>query len=330
MRVPSRRLQVFVSSTFTDLREERQAAVAAILGEGHIPAGMELFAAESAEQMAVIREWIEESDVFLLLLAGRYGSVEPVSKKSYTELEYEHALSLGKPVLAMVMEEGTITARERERQEFIERNYGGQLAAFRSRVLNNGKMAAFFTSTDSLEGKIGRAIRTADRSPELVGWVRRTDTVDATTALNQMMALTEENKTLKAHLEQARTPAAGTAGFVPPLATKMLSIPCKSADGTTFPHETNYFDWFLFCGRRFIDGVSIGDFSAVTSEYFKTRWASFAIEGLMPTQSFEDLASEALKEFTFFGWIHDPKQSIKGQVMITPDGRNLFLRHAGR
>lgn len=39
------RLQVFVSSTFTDLREERQAAVEAILSAGHIPAGMELFAA---------------------------------------------------------------------------------------------------------------------------------------------------------------------------------------------------------------------------------------------------------------------------------------------
>jgi len=37
-----KRLQVFVSSTFSDLREERQAAVEAILSAGHIPAGMEL------------------------------------------------------------------------------------------------------------------------------------------------------------------------------------------------------------------------------------------------------------------------------------------------
>ena len=33
-----RRFQVFVSSTFTDLQEERQAAVEAILSAGHIPA----------------------------------------------------------------------------------------------------------------------------------------------------------------------------------------------------------------------------------------------------------------------------------------------------
>jgi len=35
--------QVFISSTFKDLIEERQAAVEAILKAGHIPAGMELF-----------------------------------------------------------------------------------------------------------------------------------------------------------------------------------------------------------------------------------------------------------------------------------------------
>lgn len=40
-----KKLQVFVSSTYTDLIEERQAAVEAILDAGHIPAGMELFKA---------------------------------------------------------------------------------------------------------------------------------------------------------------------------------------------------------------------------------------------------------------------------------------------
>jgi hypothetical protein len=38
-----KKLQVFVSSTYTDMHEERQAAVEAILTAGHIPAGMELF-----------------------------------------------------------------------------------------------------------------------------------------------------------------------------------------------------------------------------------------------------------------------------------------------
>src|SRR5262245_57179350 len=78
-----KKLQVFVASTYKDLRVERQAAVEAILTAGHIPAGMELFTAGDESQMEVIKRWIEESDVFLLILGGRYGSLEPQSGKSY-------------------------------------------------------------------------------------------------------------------------------------------------------------------------------------------------------------------------------------------------------
>lgn len=77
-----KRLQVFVSSTFLDLKEERQAAVEAILTAGHIPAGMELFTAGDESQMTVIKQWINESDVYLLILGGRFGSIEPKSEKS--------------------------------------------------------------------------------------------------------------------------------------------------------------------------------------------------------------------------------------------------------
>lgn len=83
-----KKLQVFVSSTFKDLREDRQAAVEAILTAKHIPAGMELFASGDESQMSVIKRWIDQSDVYLLILGGRYGSIEPNSGKSYTHLEF--------------------------------------------------------------------------------------------------------------------------------------------------------------------------------------------------------------------------------------------------
>ena len=66
-----RKLQVFISSSYSDLIEERQAAVAAILKAGHIPAGMELFTAGDKSQMKIIERWIDESDVFMLILGGR-------------------------------------------------------------------------------------------------------------------------------------------------------------------------------------------------------------------------------------------------------------------
>src|SRR4051794_15132467 len=101
----AKKLQVFVSSTFTDLRKERQAAVDAILTAKHIPAGMELFTAGDESQMATIKRWIDDSDVFMLILGGRYGAVEPTTGKSYTHLEYEYAQAKGKPYFAAVMSE---------------------------------------------------------------------------------------------------------------------------------------------------------------------------------------------------------------------------------
>jgi hypothetical protein len=105
MKMAERKLQVFVSSTFSDLQDIRQAAVAAILKAGHIPAGMELFTSGDTSQMDVIRRWIEESDVYMLLLGARYGSIEPTTGLSYTELEYDYAVSLGKPFFSIVLTE---------------------------------------------------------------------------------------------------------------------------------------------------------------------------------------------------------------------------------
>ena len=98
-----KKLQVFISSTYEDMKLERQKAVEAILAAGHIPAGMELFASENAEQWAVIQRWIRESDVFLILLGGRYGSIEPISQKSYTHREYEYAVEKNKPIVSVVI-----------------------------------------------------------------------------------------------------------------------------------------------------------------------------------------------------------------------------------
>ena len=57
-----KRYQVFVSSTYDDLREERAEVIQALLELDCIPAGMELFPAGDDEQWKVIRRVIDESD----------------------------------------------------------------------------------------------------------------------------------------------------------------------------------------------------------------------------------------------------------------------------
>lgn len=106
-----KKLQVFVSSTYTDLIDERQAAVQAILDAGHIPAGMELFKAGNDSQLKTIYKWINECDVYMLILGGRYGTVEPKSGKSYTQLEYEYAINKKIPVFAVVLNQEFLTKK---------------------------------------------------------------------------------------------------------------------------------------------------------------------------------------------------------------------------
>src|ERR1043165_7627105 len=97
------RYQVFVSSTFRDLAAERQAVLNAILQLDHFPVGMEAFPAADGTPWDLIEKMIEDSDYYVLIIAGRYGAVT-ANGVSYTEKEYDLARRLGKTVLAFLHE----------------------------------------------------------------------------------------------------------------------------------------------------------------------------------------------------------------------------------
>jgi hypothetical protein len=67
------KLQVYVSSTYDDLQEERKAAFDAILSLGHIPIGMEKFPASDEKSTEITRRFLDNCDVFVILVGGRYG-----------------------------------------------------------------------------------------------------------------------------------------------------------------------------------------------------------------------------------------------------------------
>ena len=74
--------QVFISSTYQDLIEERQKVIEALLGKNCFPVGMEYFSATNDAQFTVIKKLIDRCDYFILIIGGRYGSIEPKSEKS--------------------------------------------------------------------------------------------------------------------------------------------------------------------------------------------------------------------------------------------------------
>ena len=196
-----RKLQVFVSSTFTDLVEERQAAVAAILKAGHIPAGMELFTAGDVSQMEVIKRWIDESDVYMLILGGRYGSVELTTSLSYTELEYDYAKEQGKALFAVVIQEEALEARIKSGGSiYFEKENPKALAEFRKKVLTN--ISSFFSDTKDIKLCVHESLADFSAKPGLKGWVSAAEVPDAKSLNNEIDTLRRENAALTDELKK--------------------------------------------------------------------------------------------------------------------------------
>ena len=200
-----RKLQIFISSTYTDLIRERQVAVSAILENGHIPAGMELFAAGDEEQMQVIRRWIDNSDIFILLLGKRYGSIESKSKKSYTHLEYEYAIQRKIPFFAIVLSDSFFNAKVKNGEgleTFSEKSNPAKFSEFYNLVTS--KMCSFADDEKDIKLKIWQSIRDLEFRHEFNGWVSAQEIPDNTKVIedfssmvNKVSQLQDENNRLK-------------------------------------------------------------------------------------------------------------------------------------
>jgi hypothetical protein len=109
-----RRYQIFVSSTFSDLKPYRKEAIDVVWERGHIPIDMATFSAAHDTDRAVIERAIKKSQIYLLLLGHRYGTLVPGADISYTELEYELAKKAGLYVIALRLNETDVNARRSE------------------------------------------------------------------------------------------------------------------------------------------------------------------------------------------------------------------------
>lgn len=198
-----KKLQVFVSSTYTDLIEERQAAVQAILDAGHIPAGMELFKAGKS-QMKTIKKWIDDSDVYLLILGGRYGSIESESGLSYTQLEYEYAIQKQMPVFSIVLTERflhTKAAAVGENAVFEKKNIS-KYKKFKDLVLT--QIVKEINDISAISGAVLGTLNEFLYDDEycLSGWVKGTKINNDPQMISRLQFLEKENKNLKSRIEK--------------------------------------------------------------------------------------------------------------------------------
>ncbi|MCM1038196.1 MAG: DUF4062 domain-containing protein [Ruminococcus sp.] len=261
----NKKLQVFVSSTYTDLKEERQAAVEAILDAGHIPAGMELFKAGNESQLKTIYKWIDESDVYMLILGGRYGSVDHKSGNSYTQLEYEYALSKNIPVFAVVLSQSCLTSKINSLglENVIEQGNPDKYKSFKSFVMT--KVIREVEDCKDIKIAIHSTLNEFINEYDLSGWIRNAnenDTIqllkDSNALLREINSLNKQIRELQEQLNKKSTRQFGNYSFdelVELFKKKRFKIPAKVAQ-TDNDITINALDLYMTYRDVFIIGIS--------------------------------------------------------------------------
>lgn len=279
-----KKLQVFISSTYTDLIDERQAAVEAVLDAGHIPAGMELFKAGNDTQLSTIKRWIDESDVYLLILGGRYGSIEKDSGKSYTHLEYEYAINTGKPVFAVVLNENYIYRKAIDMgMDNIKEKYElEKYEEFKKIVL--GKIVRMAEDIKDIKLAIYSTLPDFITRYKLHGWVRGNEVENSTSLLKENAKLLKQLDQLKikiSKLEKAKDDKIGNYSYQELkeiLKNKEIVFPSDVSAKVWDSDEKVHLNYFEFVSK-FKNNLSIG----ITNRKGIDEMTSFVYYHVLPT-----------------------------------------------
>lgn len=267
----TKKYQVFVSSTYEDLQEERQEVIQALLELDCIPSGMELFPAADESQWDLIKSVVEECDYYILIIGGRYGSLGPEGI-SYTEMEYRYAIKLGKPTIAFLHKDpGRLPANKCEEKEENKK----KLAEFRSFVQRN--VCKHYDSAPGLGAVVSRSLVQLMKKTPAVGWVRA-DRLPDEKAVLELLECRKQVEDLQRQLEKTR--------IMPPKGTEQF------AQG-----EDEFIISYRFSGRKTV--FDIFEQGPTWTQTLTTTWDNIfsAIAPVMINEASESKAKNALESF---------------------------------
>lgn len=180
-----KKYQVFISSTYKDLKEERQKVIEVLLHRNCIPVGMEFFPSANEDIQPMIKRFIDDCDYYLLIIGDEYGSVNKKGK-SYTQLEYEYAVKQNKKPLAVFLKEESLCKKDVVNK--IE------LDNFRS--LFQEKSRKYWKNADDLAAQVCLSLGPLIENNPREGWVKASG-LSSDDANRELLALRDENKKLK-------------------------------------------------------------------------------------------------------------------------------------
>jgi len=194
-----KKYQIFVSSTYTDLIDAREKVFETVLKLYHFPIGMEMFSADDDEQWEVIKDTIDSSDYYVVIIGHRYGSVTEEGL-SYTEKEYDYAKDQNIPILAFIRNRDVAT-KPHERDD--NHNNFEKLNKFIEKA-SESKMCDFWKNEDELSTKIAIALPKIFRKTPRIGWIRADKGVSPEVS-EEIARLSKENRDLRTEKEHLQS-----------------------------------------------------------------------------------------------------------------------------
>ena len=161
-----KKYQVFISSTFNDLKEARQYVLQGILKLNHIPNGMELFPASNISSWDFIKKVIDSCDYYILFIGNKYDSISS-DGISFTEREYNYAVEKELPVIAFInTDEDSGKSKVELDSEKIEK-----LKKFKEKIKNAGNVQ-FWKGLSELQVKVNTSFISLIETNPTTGWIR--------------------------------------------------------------------------------------------------------------------------------------------------------------
>lgn len=200
----NKRYQVFISSTYTDLQEERAALTQVLPMLGCMPCGLDIHPV-GASAWTAIKKLIDEADYYLLLLGSRYGSLSP-SGISYTHMEYVYASTKQKPIVVLMHD-----APESRPPQFQEKTPEGRRQFNDFRQLLGKGLVGGWKDIRSLEEATRRYLPQLIKTRPATGWVRAT-TLGSPEQTKEIERLKQRVAELEQEREQLLVQQSGALG----------------------------------------------------------------------------------------------------------------------
>jgi hypothetical protein len=158
--------RIFVSSTVTDLKDERDAVTQAVNTLRQVPIRSELIMARTEAPLQVCTQEATNCSVYVGIFKNRYGFVPQTNnprKLSVTELEYEAARNANKPIKVFISKSKLFRIKRRETQ----------LTEFLKRITetNSGHLRGSYSNTEELKYLV-----TASLAVEIIQQYKATST----------------------------------------------------------------------------------------------------------------------------------------------------------